>query len=489
MRSLGLALLALAVSASPASAAVIELGDHFCGCDGSSGESDTVGIVVRANPGETNLMTVRRVPRGIVIEDAGAPLTGRCRPSWSGGRFCGGEYDGVDMFLGDGDDSLDHSTAGGSVEAGPGDDDIRVTNAIYLLTGGPGADRMDATGAMTATVSYFDHAEGVTVRLNGLADDGAPGEGDNVLGAVTGMRGGAGNDRLEAGASGSGLFGEGGADVLVGSPERDTLDGGDGDDQLFAGDGDDYMGGRAGADVLSGGPGIDEVAYGGREPLRLSIGDGANDGVAGEGDDIREDIENLAGGGGDDLLVGDADANRLIAYSGRDVLRGGAGPDHLIGWNDSDELDPGLGRDRVEAGSRDHPLLADGEADRLNCHARAPLIEADAIDTLHTCAPRVTLRPRAPVRAGRRLPLTVRCPADSAIDCEGYVVMHLRSGLWVSRRFYLAPIEPGSQVVVRPLLKAGIRLGACISATAVIRRDERPDSFTVVGRPLGCLPR
>jgi Ca2+-binding RTX toxin-like protein len=142
MRSLGLALLALAVSASPASAAVIEIEDHFCGCDGSSGESDTRGIVVRANAGETNLMTVRRVARGIVIEDAGAPLTGRCRPSRRGGRFCGGEYDGVDVRLGDGDDRLAHGSAGGALEGGAGDDDIRVTNAIYLITGGPGADRM-----------------------------------------------------------------------------------------------------------------------------------------------------------------------------------------------------------------------------------------------------------------------------------------------------------------------------------------------------------
>jgi hypothetical protein len=43
MRSLLLALVALALLATPASAAVIEIEDHFCGCDGSSGETDTVG--------------------------------------------------------------------------------------------------------------------------------------------------------------------------------------------------------------------------------------------------------------------------------------------------------------------------------------------------------------------------------------------------------------------------------------------------------------
>jgi hypothetical protein len=490
MRSLALALVALALGASPARAAVIEIEDHFCGCDGSSGETDTRGIVVRANPGETNILTVRRVPRGIVIDDAGAPLAGRCRAALSGGgRFCGGEYDGVDVLLGDGNDGLDHSTTGGSVDGGPGDDDIRVTNGIYLLRGGPGADRMDATGALTATVSYEDRAEGVSVRLNGLADDGAPGEGDNVLGAVTGMRGGAGNDRLEAGATGSGLFGEGGEDVLVGSPERDSVFGGQGDDELVAGEGDDYLWGGAGADLLGGGGGVDEVNYAGTEPLRLSIGDGPNDGAEGEGDDIREDIENLTGGGRADVLIGDDDANRLIGYGGHDVLRGGPGSDRLIGWGDGDELDAGADRDRVFAGSFDRPLLADGELDRLDCRGHAPSIEADAIDRLRSCAPRVTLRPRRRVLPRRRLPLTVRCPADSTIDCEGYLVLHLRSGRWVSRRVHFDPIEPGSRAVVAPLIRARLRRGTCIWVTAVTHRDDRPDSFTVARRPVGCLPR
>ncbi len=94
MRAVGLAIVALALLASPASAAVIEIEDHFCGCDSSSGEGDTRGLLVRAAPGETNLIIVRRSPRGIVIDDAGAPLTGACRPATAGGRFCRGEFDG-----------------------------------------------------------------------------------------------------------------------------------------------------------------------------------------------------------------------------------------------------------------------------------------------------------------------------------------------------------------------------------------------------------
>jgi len=422
-----------------------------------------------------------------VIGDTGAPLTGRCRVARSGGRFCRGEFDGVDVLLGDGDDRLEHSTAGGGVEGGPGDDDIRVTAAIYRLTGGPGADRLDATGALTATVSYDDHTEGVTVRLDGLADDGAAGEGDNVLGAVTGLTGGSGADRLEAGLTSSGLFGGDGKDSLVGSPERDTLSGGDGDDELLAGDGDDFLIGAGGADLLSGGAGLDEVSYNGADaPLRLSIGGGADDGAAGEGDDIRDDVESLTGGDGDDLLIGNDGANRLNGYFGRDVLRGRGGPDELFGWGDGDELDAGAGRDRVEAGARDRPLLADGEVDRLNCRSRAPAIDADVFDRLRACGPPVDVRRLGRVRAGRPLPLLAICPSDSAVPCRGRLWLSLLSGRRVSRIVRFGPIEPGRRTRTSIGVRAVPRAGRCLYATAVARRGGRPESRTTTRSVLVC---
>ena len=209
MRAIGLAIVALALFAPSASAATVKLNVIFCGCDGSSGDVDILNIGVTAAPGEPNAVTVERSPRGIVIRDAGAPLTGDCRPTRSGdGRFCAGSFDTVDVDLGDGDDTLTHRVAG-SVEGGPGDDEIRAAGGIYQLSGGPGRDLLDATGAAGASVSYADHTDAVTVRLNGLADDGAAGEGDNVLGPVTGITGGAGDDTLEAGPTASGLFGGG----------------------------------------------------------------------------------------------------------------------------------------------------------------------------------------------------------------------------------------------------------------------------------------
>jgi Ca2+-binding RTX toxin-like protein len=486
MRPFALALVALALSAGPASAATIEFEDHFCGCDGSSGDEDTRGIIVRAAPGELNNMSVRGTPRGILIVDSGAALTGRCRRSSSGGRFCRGVYDGVDVELGDGNDRLQHEY-GGLIQAGTGDDEVLASRGTFVFAGGPGADRFEASGTQSASVVYDDHMEGVSVRLNGLADDGAPGEGDNVLGMVTGMRGGSGNDSLVAGPARSGLFGGGGNDTLVGSPERDTVSGGDGDDELSGGDGDDYLDGGAGADLLGGGAGLDEVAYGGSEPLRLSIGDGPNDGAPGEGDDIREDIESLTGGRGDDVLIGDDDGNRLIAYGGRDVLRGLGGDDELMGWNDGDELDAGPGSDRVQAGALDRALLWDGERDWLSCGSRAPDIRADRFDVLRACAPRVTVAPGVRVLSGGRLVLRARCPVETTVPCEGRLWVHTLRGRTLSRSRHVGPIAPGGRESLTVRLVSVLPRRGCIYATARTRRNDGNPTLTVTRSPLRCL--
>ena len=56
-------------------------------------------------------------------------------------------------------------------------------------------------------------------------------------------------------------------------------------------------------------------------------------------------IDNIIGGAGRDILVGDAGANRLTGNGGRDILIGGAGADSLSG---------GIGEDILVAGSTDH---------------------------------------------------------------------------------------------------------------------------------------
>jgi hemolysin type calcium-binding protein len=490
MRSLGLALLVLALTASPASAAVISIEDNFCGCDPSSGDEDTHTVVVMAQSGEHNQLTVQQLPRGILVRDDGAPLTGACRPANSGaGRFCRGRFDGVDVTLGDGDDSLT-SGVGGAAEGGPGDDQIHIGGAFATLSGGPGADLLDATGSDAAAVSYADHTDGVTVRLNGLADDGAAGEGDNVIGPVTGITGGSGNDRLEAGPAASGLFGGAGNDVLVGSPEGDTITAGEGNDTLAGDAGNDHLEGGAGTDDIGGGDGFDEASYAGATtPLTLSIGDGANDGAAGENDDIRADIEALAGGTKNDILIGTAGPNRLIAYGGQDVLRGGRGPDELIGWDDGDVLDPGDGRDRVQAGALDRPLLVDGTSDRLDCRRHAPVIKADAADVLIACAPAAVVSRGSRILPRAPFAVVVRCPRDSADRCRGRLWLSaVRGGRRVSRRVAFGTLDPGERVRLKMRLTRRMRVGACLIATARTRRTDGLRSVTVSRSGIGCLP-
>jgi hypothetical protein len=488
MRSLLLALVALAVGASPASAAVIEFRVDTCSeCDSGYGNSeDTVTIVVRALPGELNRISVRRSAGGILITDAGAPLSGRCRPVAGGGRVCRSDAVSADVSLGDLDDTLDTELSG-SLDPGPGDDQVRGTGEFYALSGSPGTDLLDASAAQGATVSYAGHADGVTVRLNGLPDDGAAGEHDNVLGQVTVMIGGSGHDRLEAGPTSSGLFGGGGDDTLVGSPERDTIEGDKGDDELFGGGGTDFLSGGEGADVLGGGDGFDEVSYGGRAPLWLSIGDGANDGAAGESDDIREDIEALTGGSGDDVLIGDDDSNRLLAYGGHDILRGAGGADRLIGRGDGDELYPGPGSDKVEAGWLDRPRLADGEVDELDCDWSAPLLEADAFDQLETCAARVFARRLTRPRSGQRMTLTLRCSPFSPMPCRGRLWIHSKRGSRVSSRARFGPVTPGTRLRVTLRLRPRLRRGICLYATTVNRRTDGFESSSSTRTPIGCV--
>jgi hypothetical protein len=495
MRTLGLAFLLLASSASPAGAAVIEFDDR------SSPEDNepTIAIVVRAGPGETNAMTVTRSAGGIMIEDTGAPLTGECQPSGAG-RFCpGANFGVVDVFLGDGNDTLEHGFYG-AVEGGAGDDDIRVRNGIFSLVGGAGADRLDATAATEASVSYADHTDGVGVRVNELADDGAPGEGDNVMGAITSIGGGGGNDNLESGPVTRSLFGAEGDDILVGNADRNYLTGGPGDDQLLAGDGSDSLVGDAGADVLSGGGGLDEATYGGVAPLRLSIGDGPNDGAAGEGDDIRGDVEAIGGGQGADVLVGNADGNRLIGYGGQDVLRGGDGADEVVGWGDGDELDGGAGPDHVSTrprrlGGIDRALLVDGEADRLDCDGAAPFIDADAGDRLTACAPTPAVHARGRMRQGRRVTLFVRCAAHAAVPCRGRLWIHLQgtrrdpqSGRRLSRVIGFGPIEAGERRRLRVLIRGRVPRKGYVYASAITRRTDGLDSRTVTRNVIRYLP-
>lgn len=96
-------------------------------------------------------------------------------------------------------------------------------------------------------------------------------------------------------------------------------------------------------------------------------------GIAGTGA-LSARIENATGGAGDDVLIGNSDANtlvggggddRLFGTAGADRILGGAGSDRLVGGSDDDELRGGGGRDRLEGGDGDDRLLGGGAIDFL----------------------------------------------------------------------------------------------------------------------------
>ena len=487
MRAIGLAILALALFAPTASAAVIEIEDRFCGCDGSSGDEDTKELIVRAAPGEPNRISVRVEPGRVVIEDSGAPLTGSCDSVGPGSRICRGSYTGIHVDLGDGDDQIDLRDLGGSVDGGPGDDDIVVAGPPFQLLGGAGADLLDARLAPGSGIYYTDHTADVTVRVNGLADDGSVGEGDNVLGSLGSIQGGSGNDTLESGADAASLAGGAGNDTLVGSPEGESLIGQEGDDDISGGGGNDMLAGEAGADLLAGGPGHDEASYAGaQEPLRLSIGDGPGDGAVGENDDIQADVEDLVGGRRADVMIGTAEANRLVGLGGADRMFGGEGADWLLGANDGDRLDAGPGPDSVFAGARDRLLLDDGERDTADCRSSAPVIRADSLDAFKRCAPLVRMRALGRPRRGLPVRIALSCPLLNAVPCRGRFFVRMSSAHHsprrLSRTVRFGPIRPGGRAVLTVRLSRALDPASLIRVIGVsVRRGEGRSTTKIFG--------
>lgn len=181
------------------------------------------------------------------------------------------------------------------------------------------------------------------------------------------------------------IFGGGGQDVMLGGAGKDFLDGEAGPD-LFLGErgADRLIDPVAGElDTFSGGPGTDLLSYSGSARTGGVIATIGGVGGDGEGDVIRNSIENLRGTRFNDRLTGNGKRNWLIGFLGTDRLRGkrkadrlrggggddiligNAGPDRLQGGVGSDDLFGDSGRDFFFGGPADDSLFAkDGRVDR-----------------------------------------------------------------------------------------------------------------------------
>src|SRR5688572_11563301 len=97
-----------------------------------------------------------------------------------------------------------------------------------------------------------------------------------------------------------------GADAIIAGMADDKLYGDSGNDQLYGGGGSDRLDGGTGSDLLSGGAARDSADYGARTAnLTITIKRGDyDDGERNERDNVREDIEGINGGSGDDRITG-----------------------------------------------------------------------------------------------------------------------------------------------------------------------------------------
>jgi Ca2+-binding RTX toxin-like protein len=182
------------------------------------------------------------------------------------------------------------------------------------------------------------------------------------------LRGGGGNDFMANGAGTipSLIDGGSGNDTLVGGMGNDTLLGGSGNDRLCGCAGDDLLDGGTGDDSIMGGDGNDTVTYASRVrrvTVNLAEGTGGQDGEH----DMITGVENIIGGKGADMLIGDDQNNSIWGGNGNDTIEGGGGIDQLSGGNGDDNLiapdgsgdtlDGGAGQDSATINTETDPTI------------------------------------------------------------------------------------------------------------------------------------
>ncbi len=336
---------------------------------------------------------------------------------------------------GDGNDSLNGWGGDDVLAGGDGDD----TYLFQPSLGGLGSDSIDENvNAGTDTLDFSSLTSNIGIGLGAattepvvpgflsltLSSDSSienviGGSGNNVIGGNTldnVLTGGAGNDIILAGDGDDTIDGGDGDDILDGGNGNDLLTGGAGNDIINGEDGNDTLIGGAGDDTLSGGNGDDTYLF---LPGPTSLGtDSINEGVSGGTDTLDfeyltsnltavlsttttqtvvpsflnltlssdSSIENVIGGAGNDVIIGNTLANVLDGRGGDDVILGNDGNDVLYGGDGNDILDGNAGNDVLEGDAGNDTLI--GET-----------------GTIVTCSPgRREWRRSAPTRL-RKMPL------------------------------------------------------------------------------------
>jgi Ca2+-binding RTX toxin-like protein len=344
--------------------------------------SEVVGndVHIRSNDGITQILNPQC--RRIDAQTAACP---------------GGAVQRLTIQLGPGHDVFTSRTALDTLVIGFGGDDVYVGAAHNLRN------RVEFIGRDgTDAAMYLSSTTGVRVTKDEQANDGRPGfDFDNIRGDVEKLVGSPHND------------------VLTGSNSSapEYLDGNMGDDVLKGLGGPDVFLTQFqadGADQITGGPGVDTVDYSGRtRPITATLNfGGADDGEAGERDQLIGANERIIGGRAGDTIkapAGSTASHQLEGGPGNDTIHGADGADTLIGGPGSDTL--------LAFGGSDTVLAADNESDTVGCGAGTDTAHVDNRDGHSSCenrpVGRLSVGPKAiTAAAGKpaRLQLSWRHP-------------------------------------------------------------------------------
>ncbi len=254
---------------------------------------------------------------------------------------------GVDSLGGgSGNDTLS-AGAGNDLLAGGGDDDTLIGGAgndsfQFTLDEMLGTDTVDETGGGLDTIDFSrTMMTGASVNL-GLATTQvvAVGQLSLILGSATALEnaiGGGGNDSLTGNTQ---------ANALSGRAGDDTLAGGTGND-IYAFDADTVLGTDTLVETATGGTDLlDFTGTAAAVTIDLSLATlqvvNANLSLTLQNDAV---FENVTGGDGADVLLGNSLANVLTGGAGHDSLQGAGNNDSLTGGLGDDTLAGGLGND------------------------------------------------------------------------------------------------------------------------------------------------
>ena len=380
-------------------------------------------------------------------------------------------------------------TSFGDIQAtyGGGNDKFRVLNiCMPTATVNLGNGTNDYVGAgcdaSTITVSAGSGQD----TLNGYSEEGSTvdvlngGGGDDTMYGAGGddvLHGGEGNDTVSGSGGNDLVFGDGGNDVVRGGAGNDTEDGGPGDDRIGFSPGvshDDDQG----ADNVRGGDGADRLTLedhaGG---MTINLDGQANDGSAGEGDNIASDIEQIDGTDGNDVFIGSPGTDKLYGGSGNDDMHGAGGDDDVYGGSGDDRVYGDAGNDQVAGATGsdvvdggpgvdqlsgdiasctfscsfdpDQLFARDGERDTVDCGGGADEAHVDGLDIVAFCA--LVNRQNLPAAEG---------PGGGATALGLVVARSIRLNALFARGLALRVNCAGACKVVAALSYRGRSLGA-----------------------------